>query len=82
MAILAYFIVPVVSFFLTPYLTSLIPAVIVFYLIPLIVWLILGEILLEEDAETKLKVAAVAYIVYLVLTFLGVPAIISSFIPI
>jgi len=72
MAIVAMFIVPIISAFGLsalnigiPYLDSLI--------LPLIVWIILGEILLKADFMAKLKVIIIAFVVFTLLSWYLVP---------
>jgi len=71
MAILAYFVAPLILRFLPT-----IPFGI--YIIPLIVWIILGELLLEAETIKKAEVAAIAFIVYTVLTVFRVPEMIAG----
>jgi len=72
MALIAYLVVPIVLAF----------ANITFafsnYVIPLVVWIILGEVLLKGDRKGKLIAAAVAFIIYLVLMLVGVTGIIAG----
>jgi hypothetical protein len=72
MAIIAYFVVPLAISFINlgiPYAG---------YIIPLIVWVVLGEILLKGSRTGRLKAAAVAFIVYTILTIAGVPVLLSG----
>ncbi|MHA1794794.1 MAG: hypothetical protein ACTSUK_01680 [Promethearchaeota archaeon] len=73
MSILAYFVVPIILLFLPE-----IPFGI--YIIPLIVWIILGEILLEAEMLKKAVVAIIAFAAYTILTYIGVPAMIAGLI--
>lgn len=81
MAIGAYFITPIVFALIGITGISAFFGFLTTYLIPLIVWVALGEILLEGDGKTKAIVAAVAFIVYTVLIFIGIPTIITSALP-
>src|SRR3989338_738193 len=51
-------------------------------IVPLIVWIALGEVLLKGSRAGRLKAAAVAFIVYLALSMVGVPGMIAAFIPV
>ena len=75
MALIAYLVVPVILSFAN------ISFAFASYIIPLVVWIILGEILLKGGRKGRLMAAAVAFIAYLVLTFAGVPFLIASLIP-
>lgn len=81
MALLAYFVTPLL-------LTGLalaginLGATLAVYIIPLIVWIALGEILLDADVKTKAIVAIIAFVIYMILSFIGVPAMIYKAIPI
>ncbi len=70
-AIVALFVTPVAGSFLFAMVS--LPAAIGAYALPLIVWIILSEILLSSDLMTKLKVAVVGYVVYLILTITVAP---------
>jgi len=73
LAVLAYFLSPLVLAFGG----IVIPFAGIF--IPLIVWIILGEVLLRGfGAMVRLKVAAIAFVIYLILNMIGVPGIIAS----
>ncbi|MBI2584073.1 MAG: hypothetical protein HYW25_05370 [Candidatus Aenigmarchaeota archaeon] len=71
LAFLAYFLPPLVFSFFSisiPYAAII---------IPLIVWIILGELLLREATlGGRLKITIVAFIIYLILQFIGLPGII------
>jgi len=80
MSVGAYFIAPI---FLS--ILSIVGIVIPFgfVIIPLIVWIILGEILLEADFKSKFIVTVIAFSIYFVLIHLiGLPGIVSGFIKI
>jgi len=71
MSIIALFIVPIIGAFIAlpiPFFGA--------YILPLIVWIILGEVLLRgEGATTKLKVVIVAFVVYILLSIFVAPYI-------
>jgi hypothetical protein len=75
MAALAYFVSPLVLIFLG---ISIPFAGIV---IPLVVWILLGEVLLKGSSAGfvgRLKVGAVAFVIYLILNLIGVSGMIAS----
>ncbi len=74
MAIVALFVAPIIVAFLSlgVYLSL--------FIIPLIVWIILGEVLLSADKMTKLKVVIIAFVVYTILNFVGLPSIVAGII--
>jgi hypothetical protein len=82
MAIAAYFLAPILMGVLIIAGIAL-PSILALYVIPLIVWIILGEVLLSSisDRKKRLEVAVVAFVIYTILTFIGVPVMIGSFIP-
>ncbi|MBI2971589.1 MAG: hypothetical protein HYY37_04205 [Candidatus Aenigmarchaeota archaeon] len=60
-----------------------VPALVARYVVPLLVWIALGEILLQSgDMVTKLKVAGVGFAVYIIMLQVGVAQLISSALPI
>ncbi|MFH0832363.1 MAG: hypothetical protein V1900_01410 [Candidatus Aenigmatarchaeota archaeon] len=63
-------ILSVLSFFVAPVVAPLVglSGIYALILIPLVVWVLLGEIVLEADWETKLKVLLVAFAVYYILS--------------
>lgn len=76
----AYFITPlaVIALGLANYFDPLVAG----YVIPLIVWLALSEVLLKgHNPKKKAMVAVAAFVVYTVLNFVGVPMIIAGMIP-
>ncbi len=82
------FILAFVALFITPIAASFIatavalPALVAIYVIPLIVWIILGEALLKGGTvKQKLKVIVVAFVVYIILTMIGVQSMIAQFMP-
>lgn len=80
MSIGAYFAVPLIMLGVAAGGIQL-PSVVTLYIVPLLAWIVLGEILLKADTVTKAKVAAVAFIVYTVLQFVGVVGIIVRMLP-
>ena len=77
MSIVALFVTPIVGALVLGYVA--IPIVVSSYLLPLVVWIILGEILIKEAGmKAKLKVIVVAFIVYLVLSTFAAPYIFSA----
>lgn len=74
MALIAFFLAPIVgsliaSYIAIPYLGLI---------LPLVIWIILGELLIKEaDMKTKLKVVVVAFVVYTFLSLYLTPVIIS-----
>ena len=75
LAVLAYFLSPLVLAF------AAIPIPFAGIIVPLIVWIVLGEILLRGysgGAVARLKVAAIAFVIYLILNMVGVPGMIAA----
>ena len=75
-------IMALIAFFLAPIIGSLIAGYVAIpyigLILPLIVWIILGELLIKEaDMKTKLKVVVVAFVVYTFLSLYLTPVIIS-----
>ena len=87
--VLIYYIILFGAYFLTPLLmTGLVIAgfelnlALIKYVIPLVIWIILGEMLLQADIKTKMIVAFVAFIIYIILIdVVGLPSFIYSLIP-
>ncbi len=77
LAIVALFIAPIVGTFAAPFVP--IPYFGAFIL-PLLVWIGLGQVLLSAEAMTKLKVTVIAFVVYIVLSLYLTPMI-RSLIP-
>ncbi len=82
------FIMAFVAYFVTPLLLTglalvniVLPSVAVLYIIPLVVWIGLGEILLKADFKAKLIVAVLAFVIYAALTAIGIPAMMYNLIP-
>jgi len=75
MALVAYLVVPlIISFASISFPFS-------GYIIPLIIWIALGEVLLKGGRKGKLIAAAVAFILYIVLLLAGVTGMIAGLIP-
>lgn len=70
MSILAYFLTPITQSFLSSFVSFRFG----FQLIPLVIWLVLGEIFLKGDVDTKtkLKVALLAFVVYQIMLLTGI----------
>lgn len=75
MAAIAYFLAPLSMVLLSQYGIS-IPFG--HYIIPLVIWIALGEILLKSDMKKKAIVAAAAFITYTVLTISGLVGAIAG----
>ncbi|MFH1421053.1 MAG: hypothetical protein ABIG30_03790 [Candidatus Aenigmatarchaeota archaeon] len=75
------------AYFLTPLIISAIglagyfDRLVALYVIPLVVWIILGELLLKADAKKKAVIAIIAFAIYAVMNYFGVPFMIASMIP-
>ena len=71
LAFLAYFIPPLLFTFLN------IAIPFAYFIIPLIVWIILSELLLRDNSfGARIKIAVVAFVIYLILQFIGLPGMI------
>ncbi len=82
MSVAAYFVTPLAAAGIAIAGLEL-PSLVAVYIVPLVVWVALGEVLLQGgDLMTKLKVAGVAFVVYLVLRQVGVVGIIAQLLPI
>lgn len=68
-------ILSLIAYLITPFALDIAPVSYPFtLLVPLILWIILSEILLREaSVKQKAIIATLAYITYLILTFLNVP---------
>lgn len=82
MAIVALFATPIVIGFILgmlalPLFVVAGVEVISGLLLPLVVWIALGELLLESDRMTKLKVVIIAFVVYLVLSIFLTPVLLG-----
>ena len=76
MALVALFLAPVLSSYVLAY-SGLSIQYFSDYIFPFMLWIILGEILLKADMRTKLKVAAVAFVVYIAASYFLSPMIIN-----
>lgn len=74
-SLVALFLTPVLGAFAASYIA--LPDLVFAYVMPLLVWVVLGEILLEGDMTAKLKVMVIAFIVYIVLSFTVAPMLLS-----
>ena len=80
MAIIALFVAPIISVALIG--SSPLPGFVSVYIVPLVLWIVLGELLLQgESNKTKLEVAIIAFVVYSVLRIVLVPTI-TGFLPV
>ncbi len=76
MSIVALFVTPIIGGVVLGYVA--VPAVVSAYLLPLVVWIALGEVLIKEaDMKTKLKVVVVGFIAYIILSILLAPYVFS-----
>jgi hypothetical protein len=81
MAFASYFLAIILMLGLA-FANIVLPSLLAVYIIPLLVWVVLGELLLKSaDRKKRLEVAVVAFVIYTILTFVGVPAMLYSFIP-
>jgi len=79
MALIAYLVVPLIFGVVISTGIS-IPYLI--YILPLIAWIILSQIMLKAEMKKKLIVAVVAFVIYTALNLVGVPMMISGLVPI
>lgn len=71
LAFLAYFIPPLLFTFVN------IAIPFAYLIIPLVVWIILSELLLRDSSfGGRIKIAVVAFVIYLILQFIGLPGLI------
>ncbi len=76
MSIVALFVTPIIGGLVLGYIA--IPVVVSAYLLPLAVWIALGEVLIKEsDMKTKLKVVVVGFIAYIILSLFLAPYVFS-----
>lgn len=79
------FIMAIVAYLFVPLILAYANVTFVFagYLIPLIIWVALGQFLLKGNVKNKAFVAIVAFLVYIVLTtVVPLPSIIAGLLPI
>jgi len=83
MSIAHSFMMAVLSYFIVPIFLSLLRISFPFsgYVLPLLVWIALGEVLLKGDRMGKLKAAAAAFVIYVLLMSLGVLGFIAGLVP-
>ncbi len=84
MTIKKSFVMAVVAYLFVPIILSFANIAIPFagYIIPLIIWIALGQFLLKGTVKNKAVVAAVAFLVYIILTTdIPLPSIIAGFLP-
>ena len=82
MAFLVAFVVPIIVTLLLQFIT--LPAgfsQIFFYGLPLLMWIILGEILLGGDFKEKIMVAFIAFAIFTALDLIGIQSLVMQFIP-
>ncbi len=82
----ALFITPVVGALVAGYtaLPLYLSGILFAYVLPLLVWIVLGEFLLKSDMKTKLKVMVIAFVAYIVLSFTVAPVllgVVSGYLP-
>ena len=76
MSIISLFLAPIVGILLASYVP--LPGMVSAYAVPLLVWIILGELLIKEaDFRTKLKVIVVGFLAYILLSIFAAPLIFS-----
>ena len=79
MVVIAYLIMPYVMIAIDMLIS--IPSIVSFILVPLIIWIILGEMLLKDFKFTsKLNVSMIAFITYLLLEYFPISYTIVSMI--
>jgi|SRR3989344_4636827 len=71
MALLAMFVAPLLASLAFGFTSVAGPIAV--YLVPLLVWIILGEVMLSAERMVKLKVAAVGFFVYVLLSMMLTP---------
>ncbi len=73
------FVLALLSFFFAPIIAPYIGMTGIYseLLLPLIIWIAFGELLLEADTKTKLKVLLVAFAVYFVMSLYVSPYLIG-----
>ena len=83
MAFLVAFVVPIITSLALPFIA--LPAgfsQLIFYGLPLLMWIVFGEVLLGGDYKQKIAVAFIAFAIFTVLDFFGIQQIIFQFLPI
>lgn len=79
LSVLAYFVAPLAGGLAVSLLG--VPFFVGQYVVPLAVWVALSEVLLQGDRITKVKVGAVAFVMWAVLQQAGITAIIAAALP-
>ncbi|MCD6092849.1 MAG: hypothetical protein J7J38_02415 [Candidatus Aenigmarchaeota archaeon] len=75
MALIAYFVTPIVGSLIAPSIP------IISYLLPLVIWVILGEFILTDiEVKKKALIAALGYAIFFVLTYINLQGLIFSLI--
>jgi len=75
MALIAYFVTPIIGSLIAPSIP------IISYLLPLVIWVILGEIILTDiEVKKKALIAALGYAIFFVLTYINLQGLIFSLI--
>lgn len=75
MSLIAYIFAPIFGSLLSPYIAIQIP-----YLLPLLFWIIVGEFLLNDlELKKRALVAALGFIIYLLMTYIGISTMIVYF---
>ena len=76
MALIALFVGPIISISILG--STTLPGFVSLYVVPLVLWIILGELLLQgESMKTKLEVTIIAFVVYSVVRIVLTPMIIG-----
>ena len=73
MSIVSYFLVPIVVLAVGLFMS--LPGAVAGYVVPLVVWIILGEVLLKSEFKKKALVAVIAFVLNLILTMFLLPYI-------
>src|SRR3989338_2518738 len=72
MALIALFVGPIISISILG--STTLPGFVSLYVVPLVLWIILGELLLQgESMKTKLEVTIIAFVVYSVVRIVLTP---------
>jgi len=72
-------IMAVLAYFLTPLICGMINVVAIPFVMPLLIWIVLGEVMLKDiDVKKKAMVAILAYVIFLAATLLGLQSAVIS----
>jgi len=74
-------ILAAIAYFASPLILAFLPLSIPYagLLMPLVVWIVLGEVLLRAYGTTnRLKIAVLAFVIFTILNFLGIPGLIAA----